>query len=452
LIGDTTRLEQQAQVRDIQGLDMNANSPGCDTESFDSQEDSVDALNRRFYNRFNFPWPAATFRVVVDGEFGPAFLSQDLGDWSGRRVGPGSQIWVAGCGTNQAIVTALRFPEAAVLGTDIADRSLEICQKSAESLGIANLTLSKASLNGPIQDRQFDYIICTGVIHHNANPGTALRNLAMSLKQSGVLELMVYNRMHRSIPQSVQHAMRVLKGSSADDTLDVQMQIMRSLMDKFPLENSVHQVFAHFRSAPMEMVADTFLQPVEWSYTVESLQDLLRGAGLEYVLPCLNQFDLMDDRLDWDLKLDDESISRRYYSLSDTERWTVSNLLMAERSPMLWFYVQREDSPHVRVGEREVCDRLAETTFEKYCCEASNYVRSSSGYTRAGKAFKIPAPRVPIDDLSRRVVQEVDGIRTISEILSGMDVEPTFSVLNHIRLRLTTSMFPYLRAAEQDAF
>jgi 2-polyprenyl-3-methyl-5-hydroxy-6-metoxy-1,4-benzoquinol methylase len=428
---------------------MRENSPsGGIAGSLGLNEHSVDALNSRFYNRFSFPWPAATFRAADDRDFGPIFLGQDLGDWSGHRISPGSQIWVAGCGTNQAIITALRFPEAAVLGTDIADRSLEICQKSAENLGVANLTLSKSSLNGPIQSKQFDYIICTGVIHHNTNPSSALRNLAASLKQSGVLELMVYNSMHRSVPQTVQRAMRLLMANSAGDTPDVQLRIIRSMMDKFPLENSVHQAWIDLKDLPEEMVADTFLQPVEWSYTVDSLQDLLRGAGLEYVLPCLNQFDGMAERLDWNLKLDDESICRRYYSLSDIERWTVSNLLMAEMSPMLWFYVQRQDSPHARIPERQVCERFAETRFEKYSCGAFNYIRSSSGYSRAGKAFTIPAPSVPIDELSRRVFEIVDGRRTIGEVLSGMDIEPTFTVLNHIRLRLTTAIFPYLKATE----
>jgi len=43
----------------------------------------------------------------------------------------------------------------------------------------------------------FDYIICAGVVHHNADSLESLCSLREALTEEGILELMVYNRFHR---------------------------------------------------------------------------------------------------------------------------------------------------------------------------------------------------------------------------------------------------------------
>ena len=54
-------------------------------------------------------------------------------------------MWVAGCGTNQAVITALMFPGARVLGTDLSEASLEGARRNADQLGVANLELHAGS-------------------------------------------------------------------------------------------------------------------------------------------------------------------------------------------------------------------------------------------------------------------------------------------------------------------
>src|SRR5581483_3307119 len=173
---------------------------------FAQSSESVDAINAKFYGRFQFPWPPLTFSKPTEPDFEAIMLNQSIGSWDHSVVPTEAKIWVAGCGTNQAIFTALRFPKAQILGTDLSVTSLETAARNARNLGIANLELKEESINQSNYVAAFDYIICTGVIHHNADPAEPLRKLAGALRQGGVLELMVYNRYHRIITTAFQKA------------------------------------------------------------------------------------------------------------------------------------------------------------------------------------------------------------------------------------------------------
>ncbi len=78
-------------------------------------QDSVDGLLAKFYRRFPWPWQPIKFDYLEDTEFGINMLNQDIGDFSHRTVPRDARIWVAGCGTNQALHTALKFIHASTV-------------------------------------------------------------------------------------------------------------------------------------------------------------------------------------------------------------------------------------------------------------------------------------------------------------------------------------------------
>ena len=162
----------------------------------------VDEENASFYNRFPYPWQPATFDYPNDPGLYARLVNQNLGAYDRNVIPVDADIWVAGCGTNQGIYTGLRFPGATVVGSDLSANSLTLSAKIAGQIGLRNLELREESINQGRYSECFDYVICTGVIHHNADPALTLRKLAQSLRPSGVLELMVYNRYRRLLPQA----------------------------------------------------------------------------------------------------------------------------------------------------------------------------------------------------------------------------------------------------------
>ena len=424
-----------------------------DTDKFNltlaESQVAVDKINKEFYGRFSYPWPPTAFPLVADPQCWTVFLNQELGDWTHSRIPRAPRIWVAGCGTNQAVFTALRFPEADVLGTDISTQSLAICQRSASQLGIKNLRLEERSLNTVTYSNEFDFIICTGVIHHNANPEISLSGLSEALKPGGAIELMVYNYFHRILTTAYQKAIRHVLGGDAPSGLETQLMLTRRLIDKFPLSNSMSEFLRAQKDNPEEALVDELLQPVEHSYTVESMGRLLNSAGLEFWLPCINQFDRAAKKLTWNLEFDDETVARHYNALPDVDRWQITNLLSIEKSPMLWFYVQRTDSPFKRKSENEVCQDFLKTKFEKYSTTVTHYRLGEGGYQLVPRPLSWPSPPVPADQTAGNVFSKVDPQKTLGEVLQSMSIQPAFHLVDRIRLLLTTPLFPYLKAVAQ---
>ena len=414
--------------------------------------DSVDEINAGFYGRFPYPWPPLKFERPEDPRFYAAMVNQELGAWGRERVPADGRIWVAGCGTNQAVFTALRFPQATVVGSDVSATSLEICGQTARSLGITNLELRRESLNHVTYREQFDYVLCTGVIHHNADPAATLARIAGALRPAAVLELMVYNRFHWVIPVDFQQAIRSLcsgRGSVAD--FEGELSVTRRIMADPPPSLLLRSYLGRYDAdSPESMLADELLQPVIYSYTVESLQEMAAGCGLELLLPCLNQFDKAAGTPLWNLDFKDPAVRELYESLPDTQRWQITNLLLLENAPMLWFYVQRTDSPFPRRSEREVCDEFLDTVFERAGGAQRNLIRTEDGgYEPSPNAAPFPAaaPAAPV----RLIFEAVDGRSTMREIFARVGLDPTYDNVNRARLYLTTPAHPYLRATGDGA-
>ena len=103
------------------------------------------------------------------------------------------EILVAGCGTSQAAKYALRQPAARMVGIDVSSTSLRHTKKLKRTYNLANLDLHQLPIERVHElEGRFDQIICTGVLHHLADPDAALTALRSVLKPNGAMHLMVY--------------------------------------------------------------------------------------------------------------------------------------------------------------------------------------------------------------------------------------------------------------------
>jgi SAM-dependent methyltransferase len=406
--------------------------------------EEVDQINKKFYGKFNYPWPPGIFPGYPPG-IAELFLNQAIGYWGHDRIVSKPKILVAGCGTNQALYTALRYPLSEVIGVDISTQSLNTCRRNADQIGVKNLTLVEKSLNGLDFKEEFDYVICTGVVHHNADPQGTLGKIAAALKKNGILEFMVYNYYHRLLTTACQKAIRSFNTVPGRMDLNDELLLIRSLMNGFPYHNFIGQFLRSYKETHDSDMADTMLQPVEYSYTIETLRALAEGCNLEYLVYCPNQFDVNNERTSWNINLGDASLQERYDMLPDVVRWQITNLLMFSESPMLWFYFQRKDSDHPRKPERDICETFLDTRFTRSSFPVKNYVLNDAGdYVQSNKVTKYPLVETHCDQLAKKVLSQIDGNLTIRDILFKLDLQPGFKEISDLRIRLTTLSFPYL--------
>jgi SAM-dependent methyltransferase len=411
-----------------------------------TDDDEVDRLNAEFYGAIRYPWPPMCFERLASRRFWADALDGDLGR-RGRPVLPaaGARVWVAGCGTNQAVITALMFPDAQVVGSDLSAGSLQVAGRSARQLGVANLELREESIHQAGYADEYDYVVCTGVVHHTADPGRTLALLGAALRTAGVMQLMVYNRYQRTQTTAFQKAMRALLGDSGY-AYDRELALARRFVHHYAGEGSVGPWLAGYRSLPDAQLADSLIQPVEHSYTVESLDQLARGAGLELLAPFPNSFDAANGRLHWELELGDPELQGAYDALPDVRRWQVTNLLLQEVSPMLWFYLQRQDSPAPRRSTRELCEAFLSGRFAPARTVRQVHLGGHGGAYRATPDQEVPFPVWRGRGDTRRVYEAVDPQLPMRATLERLGIATDLRTVNRLRALLASSAFPYLRA------
>jgi SAM-dependent methyltransferase len=407
---------------------------------------AVDQLNASFYSRFPYPWRPMSLRRLLDPDFESRFLAQAVGRWGQVAVPSGGRIWVAGCGTNQAVITALRFPAADVLGTDLSEPALELARETARQVGAGNVTLRRESIAESGARETFDYVLCTGVLHHVAEPEGALRRLAEALRPAGVIELMVYNAHHRVGLVAFQDALRLLHGGPQSD-FDGQLELGRALLANPELRPLVAELGQPPSNVAAEALADALIQPVERGYTMAELSELAGRCGLCIAAPCLNEFDLAYQRHDWNMRFVDPDVQGRYDGLPDVTRWQITNLLRRERSPMLWVYLQREDSPlPVKPESQLTGEFLAAAELERGQAPAQLYMRRGASEPFRPHPDLVTLPRAHPDPACQRIVDAVTGPDRVglADAVAGGPGGAGPADLNLLRLHLTTPLYPYL--------
>ena len=230
-----------------------------------------------FYDRHPYPPPVTTLsRGADDG----AARAAHHAIWPARPPDTVGSVLVAGCGTSQAVRHALRRPDARVVGIDVSAESLEHARALAARHDVANLELHRMPLEqvGGLGER-FDHIVCTGVLHHLADPALGLRRLRDVLAPGGAVTLMVYARYGRTGVYLLQdYCRRLGVGTSAADLAD-----LVATLREIPLGHPLSRLLRESRDfADDDALADALCNPRDRAYSVPELLDLVRAAGLRF--------------------------------------------------------------------------------------------------------------------------------------------------------------------------
>ena len=128
------------------------------------------------------------------------------------------------------------------------------------------------------------------------------------------------------------------------------------------------------------------------------------------------------------------------------KRWQITNLLLFNDSPMLWFYLQRKDSDLERKTEQQVCEEFLETKFVRNTSKLRNYLLSPEGkYAPGGQPVKYSADNT-ITDVARTVYNAVDPNLKMKDVFHKCNLKTDFYETNCIRIKLCTSGYPHLLA------
>jgi len=243
--------------------------------------DAVAERVRAFYERHPYPPP-------VDGLDGYRRAWEDRDRrradhhlfWPARPYREPASILIAGCGTSQAARHAMRWPEARVTGVDFSATAVRATEELKRRYDLHNLEVHQlpVELVGEL-GATFDQIICTGVLHHLADPDAGLAALRDVLAPDGAIHLMVYAPYGRTGIYMLQD----LCGRLGVQPTSGDIRDLAAALEVLPRD---HPLAPLLRSAPDFQdeagLADALLHPRDRAYSVPQLCELLDRAGLAF--------------------------------------------------------------------------------------------------------------------------------------------------------------------------
>ena len=242
--------------------------------------DAAEAV-KDFYERYPYPPPIETLHNYRQRWLERSRRRADFHMfWPDRSYTEERTVLVAGCGTSQAAKHAARSPESRVVGIDFSVTSVRSTESLRRQHGLTNLEVHQLPIERVRElAATFDLIVCTGVLHHLADPDAGLRALRDVLKPDGAMHLMVYAPYGRAGIYMLQEFCRRVGIGAADDELDDLIAALAALPAAHPLARLLHEAPDFRQKAAL---ADALLHPQDRAYSVPQLMTLIHGAGLAF--------------------------------------------------------------------------------------------------------------------------------------------------------------------------
>lgn len=195
----------------------------------------------------------------------------------------GFRALLAGGGTGDATIflaEQLKDSDAQIVHLDLSQASIAIARERARIRGLGNIHwVHDSLLNLPALDLGlFDYIGCSGVLHHLADPDQGFKALRSVLKPEGAMGLMVYGTAGRTGVYQMQALMRLVNGGQPD--MQRKIANTRDILASLPPSNWFKrgEDLHNDHRASDAGIYDLLLHSQDRSYAVGELFDWLEGG------------------------------------------------------------------------------------------------------------------------------------------------------------------------------
>jgi SAM-dependent methyltransferase len=367
-----------------------------------------------FYQRYPYPPPEDDLDAYrrawdVQRRRAESFLF-----WPHEPYRDDRTILVAGCGTMQAAHYAVRWPDARVVGIDVSDASIAFEERLKKTHSLDNLELQILPVERAGElERDFDYIVCTGVLHHLIDPCVGLRALRSVLAPAGALHLMLYAPYGRAGIYMLQDYCRRLGIGTTERDVDELAAALRALPPDHPIVRLLRTSPVFTSKAGM---ADALLHPQDRAYSVPDLVQFLDDGNLAFGR-WIRQAQYLPDCG----ALASSPHREKLEKLNPFEQYAAIELFrgtMSRHSAIAY----RDDKPESHgfdarpddAWERYVPLRLPGTTIvRERLPEGASAVLINRNHTFTDLYL-------PINERQERLFHRVDGRRTIGDILEDV--------------------------------
>lgn len=179
---------------------------------------------------------------------------EDVNFFAGRRC------LDVGCGGGRFSMAMASMGAQSVVGADVSESGLADAAGRAQRLGYSNVTFRQASaLELPFAGSEFDFVCCSGVLHHTRGVERGLREIHRVLKPGGRMYLLLYGAGGVFWPENAL------------------LRPFATLLGQNELDRAVGA--ANYAANKRRSVLDDLFVPILETYTEERVDQLLKDAG-----------------------------------------------------------------------------------------------------------------------------------------------------------------------------
>ena len=324
---------------------------------------------------------------------------------------------VAGGGTGDACIMLAqqlvdRRCPGEVVYLDISTASRQICEARAKARGLRNINFLTGSLldlpSMPIG--QFDYIDCTGVLHHLPDPAAGMRALASVLNPDGGMGVMLYGEYGRSGVYPLQELLQTLAPRSM--ALEDRIAMTKRLIRFLPTTNLFRRnpyLNDHVTGGDAGLY-DLLLHSCDRAFTVPDIGAMARESGLRLVAF------LEPVRYEPATYMSDPIIARQASSLPLVERAAFAERLAGNLRTHVFYATRAGFDTVARPEDTSAIPVLREMDAQKLAAglqPGTPLIANLDGFPW----------RAQLPALAPRIVSQIDGRKTVAEIYTALGAQ-----------------------------
>ena len=321
---------------------------------------------------------------------------------------------IAGGGTGDAcIMLAQQLAErkcpSEIVYLDLSEAARRICEARAHARGLRNIRFVTGSLLDlpSVELGAFDYIDCTGVLHHLPDPAAGLRALSSVLQPDGGVGVMLFGEYGRSGVYALQELLRTIAPSSmaVEDRLAMAKRLIRflpttNLFRRNPYLND------HVTGGDAGLY-DLLLLNCDRAFTVPQIAALAHQAGLRVVAF------LEPVRYEPATYMSDPVIARQASSLPLLERAAFAERLSGNLRTHVFYATRAGFDTVARPEDTSAIPVLREMDAQKFAAGLQHGTPLVANLDGFPWRAQLPA-------LAARIVAQIDGRRSVAEIYTSL--------------------------------
>lgn len=333
----------------------------------------------------------------------------------------GARVLVAGGGTGDSAIylgEQLLGKNAEIVYLDISQSSLERAKQRAAVRKLDNITWRHGSILAlnPETAGVFDYITCTGVLHHLDDPAAGLRALRSVLKPAGGMGLMLYAKYGRTGIYQLQHLLRLINTNETDlsDKIANTRLLLGDLPDSNWFRHNERFLSDHTKLGDSGLV-DLLLHEQDVAYSIDEIHTLLAGAGLH-----LTEFSDVRARvaLRPESFIQDPTLRRKIAQLDSVTQQSIAELLIGAVRQHSFYASPTRDAQAQLGALTDIPFFMPEWKYRAHGPEIAQAIRASNQRIipmrhMSGSSFDITA-----DPINAAIFEHIDGARDWRDIFT----------------------------------